>query len=170
MILNSWPSPGKSRVVARDSLSPPCPSCWEAGRFMSRQLAGRFRAIVKRLPIGPIYKSNPWIKALSCSQIMPASTKYHGMSHECNDVSLNCHGPSWSWSHGMECHAWNGMWHGMSQPWNNHVTSIMGHLVMVNCHHVTIEHANMSTCHPSAMPCAKQCWAQTGFGLSRMFK
>ena len=35
---------------------------------------------------------------------------------------------------------------------------------------ITIEHVNMSTCHPSAMPCAKQCWSQTMFGLSRMFK
>ena len=48
--------------------------------------------------------------------------------------------------------SWRIMEHGTNtcykQPWNNHVTSIMDRVVMVNCHHVTIEHVNMSSkCH-----------------------
>ena len=122
-----------------------------------------------------IYKSNPWFKALSCSQIMPASTKYRGMSHECHDVSLNCHGPSWSWN-GIPRMKWNvtrnvasvmenhGTWDQyllqatMEQPCDKYHGPCC-HGQLPSCHHRTCQHVIQVPCLVPSSAGPKQCLA-----------
>ena len=106
---------------------------------------------------------------------MPASTKYRGMSHECHDVSLNCHGPSWSWN-GIPRMKWNvtrnvasvmenhGTWDQyllqatMEQPCDKYHGPCC-HGQLPSCHHRTCQHVIQVPCLVPSSAGPKQCSA-----------